>query len=209
MWAKKEIFGGAVLVAVLAASSMLLSVAGVKIDLARERAMEAAWLKRIEGVIDAEFDNDLIGTRRTVSNAVLFGTSIEAQYWTLLRGRNVVGYAIQVPVPEAYNGMMGVIVGIGADGRVTGVGVPEHTETPSYGGLLIASARFLASFIDRDGRGDGALWQVVAGESAVDGVTGATITKNAVTNGVFRALRIYEVLTAAGTAKSKSASGVE
>ena len=87
MWAKKEIFDGAVLVAVLAASSMLLSVAGVKIDLARERAMEAAWLKRIEGVIDAEFDNDLIGTRRTVSNAVLFGTSIEAQYWTLLRGR--------------------------------------------------------------------------------------------------------------------------
>ena len=209
MRAKKEIVGGAVLVVVLAASSVLLSLAGVKIDLARERALEAAWLKRIEGVINAEFDNDLIGTRQTVSNEVLFGTSIEAQYWTLLRGSDVVAYAIQVPVPEAYNGVMSVIVGMGADGRVAGVDVPEHSETPSYGGRLIAGTRFLASFIDRDGREDGALWRVAAGEGAVDGVTGATITKTAVTNGVFRALRFYEVVTAASTSESKSRRGVE
>ena len=205
----KEIVGGAILVVILAAASMLLSLAGAKIDLARERAMEAAWLKRIEGVIDADFDNDLTGTRQTVSNEVLFGTSTEAQYWTLLRGSDVVGYAIQVPVPEAYNGVMGVIVGIGADGRVSGVDVPEHTETPTYGGRLIASVRFLASFIDRDGREDSALWQVAPGEGAVDGVTGATITKTAVTNGVFRALRHYEVLTAASTTGGKSGRGVE
>jgi Na+-translocating ferredoxin:NAD+ oxidoreductase subunit G len=206
---RRELVSGAVLLSVLAAASVLLSLAGVKIDDARDRAVEAAWIARIEGVVDADYDNDLYGSLRSSPNEVLFGTSTAARHWTLLRGDGVVGHAIEVPVPEGYGGEMGVLVGIGADGRITAVDVPEHSETPSYGGQVIASVRFLSSFAGRDGGEDSALWRVAPGEGAVDGVSGATITKTAVTNGVLRALRHYDAVAAPSRNENEPASGDE
>ena len=195
---KREIVVYAVVVTALLAATVLLSIAGDGIDAARDRAKEQAWMRNIERVIDVVFDQDPLDSRQEVTNEVLFGTLSSAQIWTLVHGTIQAGHVIQVPVPEGYNGELSVTVGIDSTGRVTGVNVPVHNETSAYGARLIADEGFLRSFIGRSGTEKAALWEVTTGSGSIDGVTGATITKTAVTNGVLRALRQYEAHLGAG-----------
>lgn len=192
MTRKRDIAAYAVVVTALLVATALLSLTGDSIDAARERAIQRAWMKTIERVIDVAYDQDPIDSRQAVTNEVLFGTLTRAQIWTLVNGSIPTGHVIEVPVPEAYNDELSVAVGIDSAGRVTGVNVPVHNETSDYGARLIADEGFLQSFIGRSGSEDAALWTVITGSGGIDGVSGATITKTAVTNGVFRALRQYQ-----------------
>ena len=209
MKAKREIVGGAAVVATLLIATTLLSIAGGGIDAAEQRAKEQAAMRNIEQVINVEFDNDPIDSRKEVTNEVLFGTLSVAQVWTLERGAIRTGHVIQVPVPEAYNDEMSVAVGVDSTGRIMGVNVPVHNETPAYGGRLIGNDGFLRTFVGRSVMDDEASWDVSAGTGSIDGITGATITKTAVTNGVYRALRQLDVLVGAGDAHHETTDEVK
>ena len=209
MISKREIAASAVVVTALLVATALLSIAGDGIDAARKRAKEQAWMRNIERVIDVVYDQDPIDSRQEVINEVLFGTLSSAQIWTLVDGTIQAGQVIQVPVPEGYNGELSVAVGVDSTGRVTGVNVPVHNETPDYGARLIAEEGFLRSFIGRSGTEDEALWAVTTGSGSIDGVTGATITKTAVTNGVFRALRQHKALAGAGEQRGEAVDEVK
>ncbi len=195
MTVKRHVVDSVVVVTTLLVATGLLSIAGAGIDAARERVIEQAWMRNIEQVIDVDYDKDPIDSRIEMQNERLFGTRSAAQIWTLEYGTTRAGHVIQVPVPEAYNGEMSVAVGIDSTGHVTGVNVPTHDETPDYGARLIGDDGFLRSFIGRSGTDDEAQWEVAVGAGRIDGVTGATITKTAVTNGVLRALRQYQALS--------------
>ena len=209
MKAKREIVGGAVVVVTLLIATTLLSIAGDGIDAAEQRAKEQAAIRNIERVINVAYDSDPIDSKKEVTNEVLFGTLSVAQLWTLERGATRTGHVIQVPVPEAYNDEMSVAVGVDSTGRITGVNVPMHNETPAYGGRLIGDDGFLRTFVGRSVTDDDASWDVSAATGPIDGVTGATITKTAVTHGVYRALRQLNVLVGAGDAHNETTDGVK
>ncbi|ABR48439.1 electron transport complex, RnfABCDGE type, G subunit [Alkaliphilus metalliredigens QYMF] len=95
-------------------------------------------------------------------------------------GGNVVGYAIQT-TPQGYDGSVEVLVGIAAEGQVTGVVIGAHTETPGLG-TKIQEPNFLEQF---EGQG-------TEGEVQVDGISGATASSNAVVRGVNSAATVFE-----------------
>ena len=77
-----------------------------------------------------------------------------------------------------------MLTGIGTDGKVVGVTVLEHNETPGMGSKVTGTS-FLEQFLGK---------KSVALGSNIDGITGATRSSAAVTNAVDEALRMFAQL---------------
>ena len=91
-------------------------------------------------------------------------------------------YAIQV-APGGFGGEVAMMVGI-AEGKVTGISVISHAETPGLGAVAAAQnaagEAFRGQFVGQSGT-------LAIGEQ-IDAMTGATITSTAVVTGVNAAL---------------------
>lgn len=102
----------------------------------------------------------------------------------------VQGYAIKV-INDGYGGKINIMVGISMDGKLQGLTILEHSETPGLG----ANAT-LPDFKDqfKDKSVDNPL-QVVktpaANDNEIEALTGATITSKAVTNAVNSAIDLF------------------
>ncbi|MEG0382509.1 MAG: RnfABCDGE type electron transport complex subunit G [Christensenella sp.] len=92
-----------------------------------------------------------------------------------------VGYTYSI-VTKGYKPGLGVTVGIGADGKVTGVAIGAHEETPGLGANAV-KPDFLEQFTETDGP------IVIAkspsgAQNEVQALTGATITSKGVASAV-------------------------
>ena len=91
-------------------------------------------------------------------------------------------YAVQV-APGGFDGEITMMVGI-CEGKVTGISVISHTETPGLGAVAAAQnakgEAFRGQFVGQEGT-------LTVGEQ-IDAMSGATITSNAVVTGVNAAL---------------------
>lgn len=96
------------------------------------------------------------------------------------------GYAIQVE-PTGFGGVISMMVGVSADGTVTGVSVVSHTETAGLG--AVAGDKTTKGQVFR-GQYSGLSGQlsVTKDGGVIDSISGATITSRAVTDGVNAAL---------------------
>jgi electron transport complex protein RnfG len=107
------------------------------------------------------------------------------------KGGEVVGYTIKT-TPKGYGGKVEVMVGISNDGKISGVKIGNHTETPGLG-----SKSADPSFKDQyNGKSTKTPLNVVKGnasnENDIVAISGATITSKAVTAGVNAAMDVYE-----------------
>ena len=107
----------------------------------------------------------------------------------------VKGYAFSVSA-KGYGGDVSVMVGISADGKVSGVEILSHSETPGLGANC-TKEDFLADFLQEiPENGFEAVKDSSGGENGkIDALTGATITSTAVSNCVNHALEVYGALT--------------
>ena len=91
---------------------------------------------------------------------------------------------------QGFGGVITMEVGVDLNGQVTGVAVTSHKETAGVGTRAMTPAA-LSRYVGRYGT------LRTTGENAVDAVSGATATSNAITTGVNRALAIVANLDAA------------
>ena len=140
------------------------------------------------------YDNDPLQDRIEVLAPAWLGSRQPLQLWRLRRGGAPVALALQAVAPDGYAGPIQLLVGIDAGGRVTGVRVVEHRETPGLGDLIEADR---SAWIDRfRGSGIGApplsRWRVRRDGGDFDQFAGATITPRAVVQAVRRALQYVD-----------------
>ncbi|QEZ70874.1 FMN-binding protein (plasmid) [Paraclostridium bifermentans] len=107
------------------------------------------------------------------------------------KGGEVVGYTIKT-TPKGYGGKVEVMVGISNDGKISGVKIGNHSETPGLG-----SKSADPSFKDQyNGKSTKTPLNIVKGnasnENDIVAISGATITSKAVTAGVNAAMDVYE-----------------
>ena len=102
-----------------------------------------------------------------------------------LSGGETVGYVVEVTA-SGFGGTMSMVVGVDADGAVTGVSVVTHSETKNIGTKVVDDQAVLDRFIGMS-HGDGEI-TVNAGTNRFDGVSGATVSSRGVTAGVNTAL---------------------
>ncbi len=90
------------------------------------------------------------------------------------------GYAVQVS-PNGFGGAIEMMVGVSREGKVLGVSIISHAETPSLGAVAAADSAKGQAFRD----------QFVGYEAggSIDAISGATITSQAVAAGVDAALK--------------------
>lgn len=136
-----------------------------------------------------EFSEALENTEAMTAAAASAGGTLDSVYEVLVGGENA-GYAIKV-VASGSQGSIEMMVGVDAEGAVTGVSIVDHAETAGIGTKIMENEP-LAS-------GTGVLDQFV-GKSAADGtlavgtnvdaISGATVSTKGVTTGVNAALAV-------------------
>lgn len=90
------------------------------------------------------------------------------------------GEAVQVTV-RGYSGVIEMLVGVDENGRVSGVKILSHKETPGLG-ANVAKPGFLQQFVGKSPE------DPIEAKKDIDAITGATISSRAVCSGVREAL---------------------
>lgn len=116
------------------------------------------------------------------------GTAIE-EVNTGLQGNNVVGYAIKV-TPKGFGGLIEMMVGITADGKIGGIKILSLSETPGLGANATKES-FSGQFKDKDAESLEVVKMEASSDNQIEAITGATITSRAVTNGVNQAIDFF------------------
>lgn len=102
----------------------------------------------------------------------------------------VIGYTIKA-LPMGYGGDIEVMVGISKAGIITGVNIGNNSETPGLGSKA-SEAEFKNQFNQKNSNSE---LKVVKGKANSDedivAISGATISSNAVTNGVNAAINLF------------------
>lgn len=100
---------------------------------------------------------------------------------------NNIGYVIQVTTHEGYGGDIDISVGVGKDGTVSGVEILNISETAGLG-MRANTPEFKAQFADKKVKSFAYTKNGASADNEIDALSGATITSNAMTNGVNAAL---------------------
>jgi electron transport complex protein RnfG len=107
-----------------------------------------------------------------------------------LKGTEIAGYAIKV-APKGYAGPVEIMVGISTDGKVTGIKILSHTETPGLGANA-PEPKFSDQYKSKPTKGKIEVVKTVPSkDNQIQALTGATITSKAVTLGVNDAIDFY------------------
>jgi electron transport complex protein RnfG len=120
-----------------------------------------------------------------LSNECIPGAcSIERKkdYFIGLNKQNMkIGYAFRV-YPKGYGGTIDMVVGIDLKGRVAGIKIISMNETPGLG-MKASESKFLRQFTGKTSRSP------LKARKDIDAITGATITSQAIADGVKQALK--------------------
>jgi len=139
------------------------------------------------------YDNDLLEGMRELPASEMLGTRTVSHAWIARKKGVATGVVLEAIAPDGYSGDIALLIGISAQGNVTGVRVTAHKETPGLGDYIdIAKSRWILQF---DGKSlqlpPESAWKVKQDGGAFDARAGATITPRAVVKAVGSALQYF------------------
>ncbi|MCQ4349005.1 electron transport complex subunit RsxG [Pseudomonas stutzeri] len=139
------------------------------------------------------YDNQLLDHSLQLSDPRL-GSPRPLPAYRALKGEQPTAIILQAIAPDGYSGSIRLLVGIRADGRLAGVRVLAHKETPGLGDKIeLAKSPWIRAF---DGKSltdpDTAGWAVKKDQGQFDQFAGATITPRAVVKAVHHALQYFD-----------------
>jgi len=157
-------------------------------------AEREAQVRALAEILPAgSYDNQLLDNRIELNAPELGHRSTQSAYLAL-KGGQPNALILPVTAPDGYSGAIHLLVGIYADGRLAGVRVLSHKETPGLGDKIeLAKSDWVRSFegksLSNPGE-DG--WAVKKDRGEFDQFAGATITPRAVVKAVHGALRYFD-----------------
>lgn len=188
-------------VAITAALLAAFTVAGVAlVALTRESTVDRIaqneremMLARIAAVLEpGSYDNDPVEDAFPISDPSALGwrSGVEPIGYRARQGDRITAVVLPANAPEGYGGDINLLVGVTAEGVISGVRVTRHRETPGLGDPIEAEKSdwihgFEGKSLDNPQNG----WAVRKDGGAFDQFTGATITPRAVVHAVYRSLQ--------------------
>ena len=147
----------------------------------------------LDTVMPIEHDNEIDHDEKVITDTDRFGDE-EIHVYRVRKNQQPKG-VIFMPVPaHGYSGKISLVVGVDYDGKITGVNVLKHRETPGLGDRIDpAKSNWLERFTGQTYSADAMdQWQVVADGGKFDELSGATITSRGVLNAVRKTLEYYQ-----------------
>ena len=185
--------------AVLSVATVLAAGAVTLVQLLAAPQLEATrrarQLEQLTAVLgEVRYDNDPLADTLELHDPELLGSPEPLLAHRVRRGGATVALLLNVVAPDGYGGPIHLLVAVDAQGRVLGVRVLEHHETPGLGDPIDERrSDWIRGF---DGRSltdpPTARWQVRRDGGEFEQFTGATITPRAVVRAVHRALEYVE-----------------
>ncbi|MEZ5541629.1 MAG: electron transport complex subunit RsxG [Pseudomonadota bacterium] len=178
------------LFAVLGTALVVATYQGTREQIAANE--RATLLRKLNQLVAPDsYDNSLLDDSFELPAGALADRPLRV-YRARLQGRPV-AMVMNTIAPDGYSGSIYLLVGIGFDGRVVGVRVVAHHETPGLGdGIDEERSDWILSFNGRslDDPPSGR-WAVRKDGGVFDQFTGATITPRAVVEAVHAALLYF------------------
>ncbi|MCC5855421.1 MAG: electron transport complex subunit RsxG [Idiomarina sp.] len=172
----------------LAATSLLIATQFLTAD--RIAAQQRSDLLRTlnELVPATQYTNDFYADCTEVIEPDALGSTQPQQVYRARRNGEAVALALRTTAPDGYSGNIQLLVAVAPSGRVKGVRVLSHRETPGLGDKIeLRRDSWILSFNDEQVRSSNdPRWRVRRDGGAFDQFTGATITPRAVINAVQR-----------------------
>lgn len=141
----------------------------------------------------ASYDNHLLDNSIQLHDPLLGSKSPQTAYIALKDGQPS-AVILRATAPDGYSGAIHLLIGIQADGRLAGVRVLGHRETPGLGDKIeLAKSAWIRSFEGKslsNPNEDG--WAVKKDRGEFDQFAGATITPRAVVKAVHKALQYFD-----------------
>ena len=161
--------------------------------LTRDRIVAAehrAQMQALEIVLPPDrYDNDLVADAVQVHAAAWLGRATATVHRARLRGE-AGALVLEATATDGYAGPIRLLVAVDRDGRVLGVRVTAHQETPGLGDDIEADRSDWITRFDGRGLGDPPAdqWAVRRDGGRFDQFAGATVTPRAVVRAVKRCL---------------------
>jgi H+/Na+-translocating ferredoxin:NAD+ oxidoreductase subunit G len=151
-------------------------------------------LRQLNNIIPSDaYDNDLLLDTITIKADRQLGTSDESLAYRARKNGEDVAVVLSSIAPNGYNGPINMLVGIYADGRLAGVRVVKHRETPGLGdAITLTHSDWILSFNGKSLTDpEHKYWKVKRDGGIFDQFTGATITPRAIVKAVHQALLYF------------------
>ena len=158
------------------------------------RSIENEKMKLIAQIAPpATYDNDIMkDVAHLAADKLLGDTETTAVYRGRLNNQPSIA-VLQAIAPDGYGGRINLILAIHHDGRISGVRVVSHRETPGLGDYIeVAKNNWITGFngASLENRKSGE-WKVRKDGGTFDYRAGATITPRAIVKAVHKALQYY------------------
>lgn len=158
------------------------------------RSEENEKLKLIAQIAPATaYDNDIMKDTAQLAADQLLGTDESIfVYRGRLKDKPSIA-VLRAVAPDGYSGKINLIIAIHSDGRISGVRVVSHKETPGLGDYIeIAKNNWINIFNDTSLENNkDSEWKVKKDGGSFDYMAGATITPRAVVKAVHKTLQYY------------------
>lgn len=106
-----------------------------------------------------------------------------------VNGSNLIGYTVKT-LPKGYGGAIELMVGISKDGTLTGINIGSMSETPGLGSKA-GEDGFKDQFKHKNAKEISVVKGKTSSEQEIEAISGATITSQAVTDGVNAAIKVF------------------
>ncbi len=157
-------------------------------------AERAAQMRTLGEILPAHsYDSALLDNVVYLNEPLLGHRADTPAYLATIKGQ-AAAIILQANAPDGYSGTISLLIGIMADGTLSGVRVIHHKETPGLGDRIeLAKSSWIKSFdgkslINPNERG----WAVKKDQGDFDQFAGATITPRAVVTAVHKALQYFD-----------------
>jgi electron transport complex protein RnfG len=191
---RAPILGALAIVLIASLSAIGLSLLD-RITAARIQPNAQEWIRvRLNALVPPSlYNNDLLADTVTAHSPDLLGTSRPVTVYRARKGLKPVAAVLHTVAPDGYRGPIELLVAIAPDGKLIGVQVVRHRETPGLGDAFEnRDADWLSKFTGRSLQDPPQQrWAVRPDGGEFDAFTGATITPRAIVKSVRRALEFY------------------
>lgn len=151
-------------------------------------------LRQLNNIIPAdEYNNELLVDNITLKPSQLLGTNEPSLAYRARKDGQDIAVVISCIAPNGYNGPIQMLVGIYNDGRLAGVRVVKHRETPGLGDAVSTThSDWILGFNNKSlSNPESKYWKVKRDGGTFDQFTGATITPRAVVKAIHNALLYF------------------
>jgi electron transport complex protein RnfG len=159
-----------------------------------EASEKANLLKNLETILPHEsYDNELLTSKLIVPPDNKLGNKESTIIYQAWKHKKPIALAFSIKAHDGYSGDITLLIAIKVSGKISGVRVIKHKETPGLGDKIeINKHTWILSFNNKSLTDPNRkYWKVKKDSGFFDQFTGATITPRSVVRAVYKALDYY------------------